>query len=234
MLTTRSTAEAVLNHFVEQIQSGQLRPGDKLPSERVLQEQLGISRFTLREGLARLSALGLIEVRHGKGAVVSDEISVDSLKGVIGSFFPAHDPSAFQELYEARVLLEGELSRLAALRRTEDHLEKLRGIIGQARRKLDDRSAFADCDFQFHHVIADASGNKLLQKMHEAIADQAAKFILPAMTRTHREEATIAHAEILGAIEKGDAAAAMQAAREHLVACRKNYDDYTAQQLKDS
>ena len=78
-----STAEAVVNYFTEQIKSGRLLPGDKLPSERKLQALFGVSRFSLREGMARLNALGLVRVSQGKGAFVNGDACAGSLEKVL-------------------------------------------------------------------------------------------------------------------------------------------------------
>ena len=69
-----TTAEVVVNYFRKEIESGNLKPGLQLPSERVLQKQFGISRFSLREGLARLSALGIIQIQHGKGSFIASDV----------------------------------------------------------------------------------------------------------------------------------------------------------------
>ena len=75
-------AEAVFRHLKDRIRNGELQPGDSLPSERELQAELGVSRISLREGLARLSALGLVEVSHGKGTIVSRAVSLQSVEDV--------------------------------------------------------------------------------------------------------------------------------------------------------
>ena len=82
-----TTAEAIVNYFKKEIESGRLKPDDKLPSERMLQEEFGISRFSLREGLARLSALGIIRIIHGKGAFINSEINNASLGHVLMPMF---------------------------------------------------------------------------------------------------------------------------------------------------
>ena len=82
-----STVNATANFLKKQIEEGALKPGEQLPSERTLQEILGVSRFTLREALAGLSALGIIKIAHGKGAFIAKEMSPSSLEDVFLPLF---------------------------------------------------------------------------------------------------------------------------------------------------
>jgi DNA-binding FadR family transcriptional regulator len=133
-------------------------------------------------------------------------------------------------LFEARLLLESELSHLAAKRRTEEDLAILHGILKQSEIALDVREEFAKLHFEFHREIARIAGNALLLKMHAVIAEQSSEFILPAMRRTHREEASETHWRIYDSIKEGRPAQAGKIARDHLVACKKNYDAFLEEQ----
>src|SRR5512140_3304985 len=82
-----STASAVVNYIKKRIEEGLLKPGEKLPSERLLQQELAVSRFTLREALARLSALGIIKTTHGKGTIVAREVNSATLADVFIPLF---------------------------------------------------------------------------------------------------------------------------------------------------
>lgn len=166
-----STAEAVCNHFREAIARGELKPGEALPSERKLQESFGISRFSLREGLARLNALGLIEIRHGRGAFVRREVSPDALEQVLSPLWGNEDPQR-QQLVEARQLIEGNLAALAAERHTNAQLDKLDANTEEMAAALNDPKAFCAADLAFHRLIAAAADNPFLQTMHEVLQRQ--------------------------------------------------------------
>ena len=86
-----SKAQAIVQHLVELIHEGAYGPGDRLPSERLLQEKLGVGRLSLREGLARLSALGIVRIEHGKGAFVQAKASSHSLAHAMTPCFSERD-----------------------------------------------------------------------------------------------------------------------------------------------
>ena len=100
-----SASEVIFHYFREKIKSGELKPGDPLPSERTLQKQLEVSRFSLREGLARLNAIGAIDTHHGKTTRVSQQVNTDSLKNVFLPMQAKSDTQSRGDLYEARVVL---------------------------------------------------------------------------------------------------------------------------------
>ena len=85
-----STTQAIVTNIQDRIQHGEFSPGDMLPSERELQEDLGVSRLAIREGLARLSALGIIRVDHGKGAFISTEANTTALFDTLRPLLPRH------------------------------------------------------------------------------------------------------------------------------------------------
>ena len=95
-----SVVDATVNYIKKQIGDGALKPGDQLPSERMLQEELGVSRFTLREALARLSALGILEVAHGKGAFIAKEMSPSSLEDVFLPLFANQSTKNIIDFFE--------------------------------------------------------------------------------------------------------------------------------------
>ena len=119
-----STVDATAEYLKKQIEEGRLKPGQQLPSERTLQEELGVSRFTLREALARLSALGIIEIAHGKGAFIAKEMSPSSLEDVFLPLFANQSIKSIIDFFEARMLIESEAARLCAKRRKKEDLAR--------------------------------------------------------------------------------------------------------------
>lgn len=221
-------ADKTITHQVERyvtdrIEQGELQPGDKLESERVLQKKLGISRFALREGLARLHALGLIRVHHGKGAFIAEQVNRASLTKVLTLLQPKTDESV-NELLEARTFLEGELCALACLRQTDDELAGLQANLEGTRRVLDDIEAFCICDMQFHQLVAQMAKNRFLAVMHAGLWDQ----ILDVM---HRNAATLEdrisilerHEKMLHAIRSGNAREVRKLSEKFLSLGIKNY-----------
>lgn len=225
LLERTSTAEAVVNYFTEQIRSGTVSPGDKLPSERVLQERFGISRFALREGLARLSALGIIRIVHGKGAFVAETVSSASLGNVLLPALSSHPGNSLRDLFEARLLIERELAFRAAERRTEQHLQTLETILDQTAGALADPEQFGELDYDFHRTVAAAAGNVFLMKMLDVLTQHMRDFLARhAHSAESRGKALKTHRDIVECIRARDSEGAAVTMEGHLVGCKSNFE----------
>ncbi len=219
-----SASELIFHYFRERIKSGELKPGDPLPSERTLQKQLGVSRFSLREGLARLNAIGVIDTHHGKTTRVSQQVNTDSLKNVFLPMQANNDTQSRGDLYEARVVLETEIAGLAAQRHTEKDLMGLRSNLLSAEAALEDEDTFGSLDLEFHERIANAAKNRFFKQMHAVIRDQLEPVMkLHANEEEQRRLILKKHNDLFDAIEKGDARAARQLARDHLGVFKTHY-----------
>jgi len=215
-----SATDAVEAHLKDRIRRGEFTAGMPLPSERELLAQIGVSRLTLRESLARLTALGIIQVRHGKGAVVSDAVNVNALGDVLLPFCSRGESGRMQDLFEARGLIEGELAARAAARRRPADLERLNALLVVSPEDLADTAAFASRDLAFHREVARMAGNAFLTLMHEAICGHVEAFLVRyGRSRKARAAAMERHRPILDAIAAGDAERAREAASAHTLAC---------------
>lgn len=235
LLSKISTSEAVVNYFTEEIESGRLQPGDQLASERVLQTQLGISRFSLREGLARLNALGIIDTIHGKGAFVSEAVNPESV-GIMLIPFRSRNPDRFYEdLFEARMFIEGSLALLAAQRRSDKELAAMRENLAQSEASLNDSAAFGRLDYQFHRLIAGMAGNQFLTQMLDVLDDQIQSFLQKhAKNHLSRTRALETHRNIFQRIEKQDTRTIGALTRSHIKGCKKNFEAATTKNKETS
>ncbi len=156
-------AERIRTQILSLIVDGALRPGDRLPSERVLASQFGVSRAVVREALRSLAAMNVVEARHGIGLFVCDldlESLVEPLSVVVGM-----DRSALQKLAEARLVLEPSLTRLAAERSTEDDVTRLDDLVREAQQSILSEDAFMAADIAFHMEIRRIANNALLSRV---------------------------------------------------------------------
>ncbi|SNQ45825.1 conserved hypothetical protein [Frankia canadensis] len=167
---TRSFDE-VVGQIRGKILGGELRPGDRLPAERAMAEQFGVSRNMVREALRMLEITGMIELRRGQlgGAFVSvgrSEPVTRSLTDMIsiGGFTLA-------DLTEARVWLSSTVVRVAAERAGPDDLDGLRANVREAgqRAAACDWAAVARINIEFHNVLAQATGNKVLEMLQRSL-----------------------------------------------------------------
>ena len=188
--------------------AGELEPGHRLPTETMLATEFGVSRATVREALRQLDAQSLI--RTSKGATGGSYVTLPSaghlsasLRSGIGLLADAHDVS-LDELLEARELLEVPAARLAARRRQEHDLERLRAAIPGRPLELGAQEQFAH-NADFHSVVLEASGNVLLaiaaQPVFDVLQTRLARSTLGS--RFHRTINTH-HRAIAAAIEAGD------------------------------
>jgi DNA-binding FadR family transcriptional regulator len=202
-LRPASLKDALVERLEEFILSGHVSIGDKLPSERVLALQLGVSRPVVHEGLVELAARGLVTLKPRVGAQVNDyrrQGSLALLNSLISYRQGALDPALLEGLLSLRRLLESETARLAARNRTRDDLHELEQVLAREQ-KVDPRNidALVDVDFDFHHRVALASGNPIypmfINSFELAAKNLAAQFfaavsVAPTVFGFHRELAT--------------------------------------------
>ncbi|MDQ4490623.1 FadR/GntR family transcriptional regulator [Sinomonas sp. ASV486] len=202
-------AEAVLADLRGDIEAGAVPVGAKLPSEAALAARYGVSRSVVREALRSSAALGLTETHTGKGTfVVSSRIAGDLVLGRYSA----------RDLTEARPHVEVPAAGLAALRRTEEDLATLRGIVAETAVE-DEPARRVTLEAAFHGTIAKASGNQIfedvLADLREALAHQSETLNLLADRQAASDNE---HQEILDAIEAGSAERASAAMAKHLAA----------------
>ena len=198
-LRTSSLKDVFIERFEELIISGKIAMGQKLPSERALALQLGVSRPVVHEGLVDLAARGLVTMKPRVGAVVSDyrrHGSLAVLDSLISYRRGAVDGGLLDGLLSLRRLVEAETARLAARKRTTDDLNQLGQILTrEAEVNERDIDALVDVDFDFHHGVALASGNpiypmfvKSFEPAAKNLAGQffAVKAVAPTVFGFHR------------------------------------------------
>ncbi len=162
-LKKQTLVDDFITRFEEMILSGKLGIGEKLPSERDLASQLGVSRPVVHEGLIDLANKGLITRGSSGGAVVNDyrkDGSLPMLTSLLNYRNIMLDPAIATSTLEFRLLVEVENSRLASRNRSEEQLEGMKGIIRQEELvNSSDIDQISELDFRLHHLIALATGN---------------------------------------------------------------------------
>lgn len=217
----RKGYEQVADQLRELIVTGALPQGGRLPTETELARRLGVSRTTVREALRLLAAQGLIRTAKGQtgGSYVTlptvDHVS-ESLRSNIALLADARDLT-LDELIEVRVLLEVPAARLAARRRHEGDIERLRETIPPDRPALDTQTEFVH-NRDFHATLIDCCENRLLriaaQPVFSALQTSLSRSGLPRVFHRSIHEH---HARILEAVEAGDEDAAASEMNDHLV-----------------
>lgn len=225
----RPAYQQVADQLLELILSGSLSSGDKLPSEAELSGVFGVSRSTVREALRVLASRDLIHTMRGTtgGTFVSrvqfEQVS-DYLETSLGLLTGSSEVTV-AEMLEARELLEVPSARLAATRRTSEHIGAMREAI---EREVDGRGRVVKFREHrtFHGIVVEAAGNGLLSVMTDPVFKVLqAQFLSPDITTEYWADVDHDHHEILRCIETGDGDGAATAMKEHLVRLRSAYND---------
>lgn len=157
-------ADQVADLLREEIDKGTFQAGDKIPSESSLASSFGVSRTVIREALGRLKYDGLLDSRQGLGVTVIGEAQRKTFR--FRDQWP-FDTQNLSHLFELRAILEGDAASLAALRRSQADLDEMQACLEQMAAAVQDGADGADSDFDFHRLLARASGNTyLLDLMH--------------------------------------------------------------------
>ncbi len=156
-------SEEVVKQVQEAIFAGLLEPGDRLPPERELAEQFGLSRMSVRLALHTLESTGLVEIRVGSsGGAFIREPNFDPLRETLASMLRSKKASIL-DLAEARKIVETATAELAAQRATDDDLQALRGVVEAARRSFESGNLnYGPHSVNFHAALARAAKNHVL------------------------------------------------------------------------
>lgn len=212
-VTTQTLTEVVADHLRRLIHLGEVGPGDRLPAERELAEQLGIARLSLREALKTLQNDGYVEVRRGaRGGTYVTELEAPvarwraRMRTVSGEF---------DDIIDFRIGLETETARLAAVRRTAEDLAAMRTTIDDLT-VAHDRTAFRLADSRFHASLARAARSSRLGAAVESTRAELFNThdLLPFIDPV--QESVDDHEVVFRAVEKGDVDAAAAAMRDHI------------------
>jgi GntR family transcriptional repressor for pyruvate dehydrogenase complex len=214
---SRRLYQQIADQIRDLIERGGFEAGTRLPPERDLAQQLGVSRPSLREALIALDVEGRVEVRSGSGVYVS-AAQPDPPQRRTASM--GESPS---QLMEARSVIEGEVVILACARVTEEPLARLREIVKGMAAAIERRRTPVDLDRQFHMTLAEMSNNAVLSRLVAELFDErhspisaklSSRFESPRTWKSALKE----HEAILKAIEARDPIAAQAAMRAHLKA----------------
>lgn len=217
-LPTENSTQQVVLHVRRLIERGQLRPGGRLPAERDLAGQIGVSRPTVRAGLRALAAMGVVQSRHGSGTYIPEGPPVLGAEPL--SFLAALHGFTGAEMYEARRILEVGAAGLAAERATPDHIATLAEEVADLFASLESPHVFLVHDINFHRAIAAASGNPIVASLVEMVStlyyERRRRTAERAFPRDLRDAAE-AHRRIYQAVRARDANAARAAMNDHLL-----------------
>ena len=221
---THNLAHDLVAKLSQSILLGQLKPGEKLPSEGAIVQAHGVSRTVVREAISKLQASGLVETRHGIGTFVLEQtgepglrLNVDTAAGVRG-------------ILELRLGLETQAAALAALRRNERQLQQMRQALDDYQRLRSNNDSCHDADRRFHLLIAEATDNtcfvEIMQHLGSAMIPRTRVNVVErgqADLGKLAQLANLEHEAIFNAIKRQDPDAARAAMWLHLTNSRDRF-----------
>jgi GntR family transcriptional repressor for pyruvate dehydrogenase complex len=213
--------EVIAERLRDLIAESRLEPGDRLPSERELARQLGVSRTSVRQALASLRSLGLVDVRHGDGAYLmrsADEVVPTLTVEVL------HVEADHPMVWEAREAIEVHAARLAASRRTSVDLLALNTAVEDMAAAISAGDDGTEGDSAFHRAIVLAAHNPLLEQLFASLQEAIDRTSAASLSISGRPpESLRAHRAVLEAIGDRDAERAASEMTSHLRGCARAF-----------
>lgn len=224
---TKRLYEEIVDQIKQLITGGELKPGDKLLSERELADKLQVSRVSVREAIRALEMLGFIEIRQGEGTFVRDVAADDVIRPL--AMFLAVERGSLLDMFEVRRIFETATAGLAAERATDDEVAQ----IGLLLEKMKDRIEHGDSekgeeyDAAYHYAVAEATHNNLLIKLLRTVHEEWSRAVSAGSQQLLLDRANNApriieqHTRVYEAIRAHDPATASQAMLEHVTFAEK-------------
>ncbi|KQX51337.1 MULTISPECIES: transcriptional regulator NanR [Ensifer] len=225
-ITRRKLSDAVFDKLKHLIEIGELKPGDEVPSERMLMESLQVGRPAVREAMQALASHGLIEISHGERSRVVPLTAKSLIKQVdiAAKMLLAGSPSNLEDLKAARLFFERGVVREAAHKATSTDIELLEAALRSQREALGQPDAFIAADMAFHTQIAKITRNSIFSAVSEAMLSWLQAFHIELLRRSGKEDITLSeHEDILEAIRSRNADLAEDALVRHLERSRDLY-----------
>ena len=225
-IVRKKLSDEVFARLKAMIETGELKAGDDMPSERELMERYGVGRPAIREAMQALAGKGLVEISQGERAKVL-RITAESIIRQVdlpAKMMLSGSSDSLEHLKSARIFFERGMIREAATKATPEHIAELRALLNKQKASLGDADAFIDADMDFHQCIAQISGNPIFAAVSGAMLGWLKSYHTEMLIWTGRETFTLAeHEEIIRTIENGNADLAEKAMIKHLERSRALY-----------
>ena len=214
-VSSSTLVDDVTDEIRQMILTGEVEPGEFLPTRKELAEQFGVGLSTIQEAIQALSAVGMLESRPGKGTWVREDaldvlIHPEAVRTRLGEL-------DLRKIYEARGAIEVALTKMAAQRATGEDIDRIREAMERMECSMDDDGAFVEADLDFHLGVARAGKNELLEQFYH-LSQRLIREAIQEMVGLSgvKHESIPYQRAILAAIDQGDPGRAEEAAVEHM------------------
>jgi GntR family transcriptional regulator, transcriptional repressor for pyruvate dehydrogenase complex len=222
VVRTSRLYEQIVQQIEDSVLKGSLKPGDQLPAERELAQQLGVSRTAVREAVKALREKGLVEAYSGRGTFITDGTS-HAARQSFDLMVKIGQQESSTNLAELRLILEPGIAALAAQRIEDEYLTAMREAVAVMDRSLKDPAAYIEADLDFHLALAETVANPLILSLIDSIVGLLREQRIRIFNvEGGPQRGQVHHKRILEAMEKRDAEMARSAMSAHLEQVRQD------------
>lgn len=222
-IDNKTVVERIVQQISNAIIKGDLKPGDKIPTETDMIRNLGVGRNSVREAIKMLSAMGVLEIRRGDGTYIAREVKPSVFDSAIYSIIM--EQSTHDELLELRKTLEVDVLELVVDKAGQNDIEVLQNLTGELEEafRAGNYEKAAQLDLEFHYKLADIAGNKLLGRIVKSVLNLFYYSIKKTLENyeVYRGNTHRSHREILGVIESRDKSKVEEVVENSLVGWQK-------------
>ena len=207
--------EEIVSQVLQLVRDGAIKPGDRLPPERELAQQLNVSRASVREAMRLMDIQGLVIIRPGAGTYITE----DTVEVIVQAFSTllSGPTSAARDIFEMRLILEPQVVSLAAKRASDADVRRMEGILLQQEEDIINGGTGVDSDSEFHFAIAQATKNSALIAVTQAISDLLSQSRDSTLLSPERSNQSLqSHRRILQTIKDRQSRSAEEAMHRHI------------------
>ena len=228
-VTTQRASEAIYEQIKEKILNGELKPGDKLPSERAMMDILQRSRPCVREALRMLERGGFIRIVPGSRGAQILEPNTNGIEQSLSNLMRSKKITT-KEMADYRHINDVVMSEWAAKRRTQEDIDAMSALLEKAEQAMDDYLRFVEMDPEFHYLVARAAKNEVACIMTQVLSASMQESLIVRMEQLSEDERKAMcekilnmHRTIADAIAAGNAKKAREATSVHLDDMRRDF-----------
>ena len=226
-----TTAEMVIERILNQIKTGELKIGDRLPPAQELTEIFGVGRSSIREAVRALGVLGYLEILPGKGTFIKKDSSSKEISG--NGLMAVLESGTLFDLMEARECLECKCAELAAVRADSKQIKKLEKAVKKMQESGSDFKAISKADLEFHLLLAEATDNDVIYEIMKLLIEKvelyADKFWATLPKSRGKGISTIN--QVFSNVTKAEAKEAAESMLEHLDLVKEKLKDVISEDI---
>lgn len=222
MLDKRPLPQIIADKIIDLIESKELLPGEKLPSEQELMKELNVGRGTIREAIKSLVSRNIVEIRRGVGTFVAKNTGV--VEDPLGFSFIDNKKKLVKDSMDVRLLLEPSIARWAARNATDFEILEIIELSKKIETAILNDENYSDLDVEFHTKIANSSGNLVVENLIP-ILNTNIRSLIDVTHAVLKEHTILSHKKIANAIKERDEELAEQLMKEHIEINQKYLDE---------